>query len=54
MPLQFHKASRMGRRLAARALGLCVGLAGAAVLAAAPARASETLSFSYGPLIRSL
>ena len=54
MPLQFHKASRMGSRLAARALGLCVGLAGAAVLAAAPARASETLSFSYGPLIRSL
>ncbi|MGB5134884.1 MAG: alpha/beta hydrolase [Prochlorococcaceae cyanobacterium] len=60
MRLQFHKASTMGRRLAGKAMGLCLVLAGASVLASAavlagqPARASETLSFSYGPLIRSL
>jgi predicted dienelactone hydrolase len=60
MRLQFHKASAMGRRLASKARGGCFALAGAAVLASAtvlagqPAGASETLSFSYGPLIRSL
>jgi predicted dienelactone hydrolase len=60
MRLQFHKASAMGRWLAGKTLGLSLVLAGTsvlageAVLAGQPARASETLSFSYGPLIRSL
>jgi len=54
MRLQFSKTSTIGRRLAGKALGLCLVLGGAAVLAGPPARASESLSFSYGPLIRSL
>jgi predicted dienelactone hydrolase len=54
MRLRFHKVSAMGRQLAHKALGLCLVLSSAAVLAGQPARASETLSFSYGPLIRSL
>lgn len=36
-----------------KALGLCLGLAGLG-LAGPPAMAAESLSFSYGPLIRSL
>lgn len=41
------------KRWRQQALKLCLGLAGAG-LAGQPALAAETLSFSYGPLIRSL
>lgn len=54
MPIQFAKASRMGRRFARKVLGLSLVLSGVAVMADMPSHAAETLSFSYGPLIRSL
>ncbi len=54
MPIQFAKASRMGRRFARKVLGLSLVLSGVAVMADMPSQAAETLSFSYGPLIRSL